>query len=187
MMHRTSIYSVIVALIPKSSALIGLQPVLLDTSTIIKFSYPCIKNPWSYQSQNIQDFLVPHNCIRANLGLRPLQWSEKLASFANSWANQRKKDCALIHSNTDYGENIFWGSGKDWTPSNAVAAWAAEKKYYNYKMNTCIQNKDCLHYTQMVWKQSLRVGCAKVTCKSGDTFITCNYDPHGNVIGQKPF
>ncbi|KAL5699283.1 hypothetical protein ACHQM5_030211 [Ranunculus cassubicifolius] len=139
------------------------------------------------RTSTIQKFLIPHNRVRAKLGLRPLQWSEKLANFAKSYANQRKKDCALRHSNTNYGENIFWGSGKDWRPSDAVTAWADEKKYYNYKLNSCLQKEDCLHYTQIVWKESLRVGCARVICNSGDTFITCNYDPHGNVIGQKPF
>ncbi|XP_010260172.1 PREDICTED: pathogenesis-related protein PRB1-3-like [Nelumbo nucifera] len=135
----------------------------------------------------VQQFLMPHNRERTKLGLPPLQWSEKLASYASWWANQRKGDCALIHSNTNYGENIFWGSGKDWKPADAVDEWAAEKQYYDYKMNTCVQHQDCLHYTQIIWRQSLYVGCARVTCASGDTFITCNYDPHGNVIGQKPF
>ncbi|KAK6927729.1 CAP domain [Dillenia turbinata] len=130
--------------------------------------------------------LGPHNVIRAKLGLPSLQWSEKIASFARYWAHQRQGDCALIHSDSDYGENLFWGSGKEWTPNKAVEAWAAEK-YYNYHANTCVQNRDCFQYTQLVWKQSLKVRCAQVTCTCGDTFIVCNYEPHGNVIGQKPF
>ncbi|XP_021662553.1 pathogenesis-related protein PRB1-3 [Hevea brasiliensis] len=135
----------------------------------------------------IQQYLIPHNLERANLRLPPLAWSKKLANFASLWAHQRQGDCALIHSNSKYGENLFWGSGKDWKPGDAVAAWAAEKRYYNHNANTCSKNKDCLHYTQMVWGQSLKVGCARVICRSGDTFISCNYDPHGNVIGEKPF
>lgn len=135
----------------------------------------------------IQQYLQPHNRVRAQLGLKPFQWSEKLANFANSWGNQRRTDCTLIQSNSNYGENIFWGSGRNWTPSDAVAAWASEKRYYDRKNNRCANNQDCLHYTQMVWKQSSSVGCAKVICNSGDTFITCNYDPHGNVIGQRPY
>ncbi|KAJ0090361.1 hypothetical protein Patl1_12679 [Pistacia atlantica] len=135
----------------------------------------------------IQQFLAPHNKVRAKLGLPPLKWSKKLTSFAYGWANQRRGDCDLVHSNSNYGENLFWGSGKDWKAGDAVKAWAAEKRYYNYETNTCAKNEECLHYTQMIWRQSLKVGCARVVCKSGDTFITCNYDPHGNVVGQKPF
>ncbi|WCJ32321.1 Pathogenesis-related protein 1 [Euphorbia peplus] len=136
----------------------------------------------------IKQFLIPHNKERAKLRLVPLRWSDKLANYASWWAHKRQGDCALIHSNGDYGENLFWGTGKDWKPADAVAEWAAEKSYYNHNTNTCSKNTDCLHYTQMVWRQSLRIGCARVICKnSGDTFITCNYFPHGNVIGQKPF
>ncbi|CAN0891236.1 Pathogenesis-related protein 1 [Linum grandiflorum] len=39
----------------------------------------------------------------------------------------------------------------------------------------------------MIWKQSTRIGCAKVVCRSGDTFVSCNYDPPGNFVGEKPF
>lgn len=135
----------------------------------------------------IRQFLIPHNKLRAERRLPPLKWSKKLANYASWWAHKRQGDCALIHSNGKYGENLFWGSGKDWKPSDAVAAWGAEKRNYNYKTNSCGKNKDCLHYTQIVWRKSLKVGCAKVVCRSGDTIIACNYDPYGNVIGQKPF
>ncbi|KAB1205514.1 Pathogenesis-related protein PR-1 [Morella rubra] len=135
----------------------------------------------------IQQYLTPHNTIRAKLGLPPLQWSKKLANYASWWAHQRQGDCALIHSNSNYGENLFWGSGKDWKPADAVEAWAAERSYYNPETNSCTQNRDCLHYTQIIWRQSSKVGCAKVLCRSPlDTLIICNYDPHGNVIGQRP-
>lgn len=140
-----------------------------------------------HKTKNIQQFLTPHNILRAQLGLPPLRWSKKLANFASWWANQRRDDCKLTHSRREYGENLFWGSGKNWEPRNAVAEWAKEKRYYSYKTNTCTHHRDCLHYTQIIWRQSSEVGCARVVCKSGDTFITCNYFPHGNVIGQKPF
>jgi hypothetical protein len=68
----------------------------------------------------IQQYLIPHNALRAKLGLPPLTWSKKLANYASWWAHQRQGDCALIHSNSNYGENLFWGSGKDWKPGDAV-------------------------------------------------------------------
>ncbi|XP_068647743.1 pathogenesis-related protein PRB1-3-like [Aristolochia californica] len=138
-------------------------------------------------SSTTQQYLAPHNRVRAKLGLPALRWSEQLASYSLWWGKQRKGDCALIHSSGNYGENIFWGSGRNWKPADAVNAWAAEQQYYDRGSNKCLKNKDCLHYTQLVWKQSAKVGCAKVICGRGDTYITCNYDPHGNVMGQRPY
>ncbi|CAN1845412.1 Pathogenesis-related protein 1B [Linum perenne] len=135
----------------------------------------------------VKQFLAPHNKERLRLGIPPLKWSNKLANFAASWARQRRGDCQLIHSHGNYGENLFWGSGKGWRRGDAVAAWAAERSYYDHGANSCKNSKDCLHYTQMIWNQSSRIGCAKISCRSGDTFITCNYDPPGNVVGEKPF
>ncbi|XP_072952363.1 pathogenesis-related protein PR-1-like [Typha angustifolia] len=134
-----------------------------------------------------EQFLAPHNTLRASLRLPPLQWSTHLAAYATWYGNQRKGDCALEHSTANYGENIFWGQGKQWKIADAVAAWAAERADYNYKRNSCAPNADCTHYTQMVWRTTQRLGCAKVICNSGDTFIVCEYDPHGNVIGARPY
>ncbi|XP_020089643.1 pathogenesis-related protein PR-1-like [Ananas comosus] len=139
------------------------------------------------QSTMLQQFLVPHNLIRGSLGLPPLQWSDALAGYASWWASQRSGDCALVHSDSDYGENIFWGAGAEWQPGDTVAAWAAESSFYDYGSNSCQPDQDCSHYTQIVWRNSLRIGCAQIVCTTGDTFITCNYDPHGNVMGQRPF
>ncbi|KAL9227213.1 hypothetical protein vseg_002934 [Gypsophila vaccaria] len=136
----------------------------------------------------INQYLTPHNKIRAKLHLPPLQWSEQLANFARWWAHQRRGDCAMIHSQSGYGENLFWGStGRYWGPRDAVAFWASERSYYDYNSNSCDGGRECLHYTQIIWRHSLRVGCAKVICNNGYTFIGCNYDPHGNILGQRPF
>ncbi|KAF9589442.1 hypothetical protein IFM89_023760 [Coptis chinensis] len=137
-------------------------------------------------SRTVSDFLTPHNIIRSQYHLKPLQWDAKLASYARWYANQRRGDCQLIYSNSNYGENIFWGKGKRWKPADAVAAWFAERSPYDYNRINC-NSKDCLHFTQLVWRTTLRVGCAKIICTSGDTYITCNYDPHGNIIGQRPY
>ncbi|XP_037494552.1 pathogenesis-related protein PRB1-3-like [Jatropha curcas] len=168
--------------------LLSLRPILSFSAPVqeICWSRRLLVNKSSSESINGQ-FLIPHNIERAKLGLPPLKWSNKIAKFASTWPRKRGKDCAFIHSNSHYGENLFWGSRKDRKPGDTVAAWAAEKCYYNHMTNTCTENKDCLHYTQMVWKQSLELGCARVICASGDTFFTCNYHPHGNVIGEKPF
>ncbi|KAG6644177.1 pathogenesis-related protein PR-1-like [Carya illinoinensis] len=133
-------------------------------------------------------FLAPHNAARSSLRLRPLMWDPKLARYARWYANQRRFDCALRHSNGPYGENIFWGIGNGWTPSQAVTAWVSERKWYNYRSNSCASGQMCGHFTQIVWRTTRRVGCARVICSGGrGVFMTCNYDPPGNYIGERPY
>ncbi|MED6191576.1 Cuticle-degrading protease [Stylosanthes scabra] len=133
-------------------------------------------------------FLVPQNAARYALRLRPLKWSAKLTRYAQWYANQRRNDCALQHSNGPYGENIFWGSGTGWSPAQAVQAWVSERQYYNYGKNSCANGQMCGHYTQVVWSSTRKVGCAVVTCNGGKgQFMTCNYDPPGNYYGERPY
>ncbi|XP_058728725.1 pathogenesis-related protein PR-1 [Vicia villosa] len=133
-------------------------------------------------------FLIPQNIARAAVGLHPLVWDEKLTHYAQWYANQRRNDCALEHSNGPYGENIFWGSGIGWNPAQAVGAWVDEKQYYNYWHNSCVDGEMCGHYTQVVWGATTKVGCASVVCSEGKgTFMTCNYDPPGNYYGERPY
>jgi pathogenesis-related protein 1 len=68
-----------------------------------------------------------------------------------------------------------------------VSAWASEAAYYSYDTNTC--TGVCGHYTQIVWRSTARVGCAKQDCPSlaFRSTIVCNYAPGGNYVGQKPY
>ncbi|XP_073271029.1 pathogenesis-related protein PR-1 [Primulina huaijiensis] len=137
---------------------------------------------------NTQQFLGPQNAARALLRLPPLVWDTKLAKYAAWYANLRRGDCELEHSNGPYGENIFWGSGNGWTPVQAANAWVAERRGYNYRSNSCANGMECGHYTQIVWRDTRRIGCARVVCYGGrGVFMTCNYDPPGNYIGEKPY
>ncbi|CAN0908934.1 Basic form of pathogenesis-related protein 1 [Linum grandiflorum] len=41
--------------------------------------------------------------------------------------------------------------------------------------------------SSVVWQNSVRLGCARAQCSNGWWFVTCNYDPPGNYIGQRPY
>ncbi|KAI5081487.1 hypothetical protein GOP47_0004670 [Adiantum capillus-veneris] len=144
-------------------------------------------SPARPSSSSEGEWLEPHNAARAEVGLPPLVWSDEVAQFAESWANQRRAaGCGLEHSGGSYGENIFWGSGAGYGPAECVASWVREKENYNYGDNSC-SSGDCGHYTQIIWANTARLGCAKATCDDGSVFMTCNYDPPGNYIGTKPY
>ena len=134
-----------------------------------------------------QDFVDAHNSARADVGVGPVSWNDTVAAYAQNYANQRIGDCQLVHSDGPYGENLFGGQGADYSAADAVNSWVSEKQYYDYNSNTCASGEECGHYTQVVWANSVNIGCARVTCNSGAIFITCNYNPRGNYIGQRPY
>jgi pathogenesis-related protein 1 len=119
-----------------------------------------------------QDFVNLHNRARAADRVGPVTW-----------------DCQLVHSGGPFGENLFWGSaGRAWSAADALRSWVDEKKNYHLDTNTCDPGKVCGHYTQVVWRKSTRIGCARVVCAANrGVFIICSYDPPGNFNGERPF
>lgn len=46
-----------------------------------------------------------------NLGVEPMIWDKKVAVYAHERAEQRAKDCQLLHSGGSNGENLYRGYG----------------------------------------------------------------------------
>jgi len=132
-----------------------------------------------------QDFVNAHNAARAKVGVGPIRWNYTIAAYAQAYANKRIGDCNLEHSMGPYGECLAEGYGI-FSAVDAVNLWVSEKKYYNYKSNSCVGD-ECRHYTQVVWRNSVHLGCARVKCNNGWLFVTCNYDAPGNYEGERPY
>jgi hypothetical protein len=115
----------------------------------------------------------------------PLAWSDDVAATAQAWAEHLRDDnkCKLLHSDTDYGENLAFG--KDLDVEDAVAMWAKESEHYRYSPVYEFEIPTG-HYTQMVWRRTTQVGCGIARCGS-TVVMVCNYSPHGNVIGRAPY
>jgi len=136
-----------------------------------------------------------HNQVRAFLSktldkpLSPLVWDAEVAKVAQAYAD----GCAYGHSQGEYGENLYAAAGKLASAQEVVGAWAAEVENYDYASGSC--SGKCGHYTQVVWRDSQRVGCGVAECKTGSPFEgftewqywVCNYDPPGNWQGEKPY
>ena len=135
----------------------------------------------------IESMMKSHNKWRAEVGVGPLEWSDELSRSALDWAKKLRDDnCGFYHSDVNYGENIWKGTSGFFSVEDVVNAWGSEKADYNYKTNKCKPGKACGHYTQIVWKNTTKVGCAKIECNGTTTWV-CQYDPPGNWIGQKPY
>lgn len=139
----------------------------------------------SHAQNTQQDYVDSHNAARKAVGVANVTWNSTVAAYAANYASSRKADCSLVHSNGPYGENLAKGSGS-FSGKAAVDLWVAEKRHYVYANNSCVGG-ECLHYTQVVWHDSLRIGCARVQCNNGWWFVTCNYDYPGNYIGETPY
>lgn len=139
-----------------------------------------------------------HNFIRANVSpaaspaIPPLVWSAEVAASAKAYADK----CKFEHSKGKYGENLF-ASTNVVTGAKVVDDWSSEVADYSYDANDCADGKACGHYTQVVWRESQRVGCAVTTCTTNSPFKganggewqnwVCQYDPPGNFVGRKPY
>ncbi|MFQ6661785.1 hypothetical protein Gotur_029818 [Gossypium turneri] len=138
-------------------------------------------NPASVENgSSPQDFLNVHNVARAAVGIRPITLNNGVAGYAIDYAKKRILDCDLVHSRGLYGENLAWGSGDLFGP-DVVRLWIDEKDYYNLKSSVCDSSHVCRQYTQVIGRNSSRLGCAKVIgCNNDGTFFICTYDPPSN-------
>ena len=102
------------------------------------------------------------------------------------WAGALTGIEGWLENNSDDrdGENLYAGSGQAATPGSVVDRWVAEVAEYDIRTDKC--RGVCGHYTQVVWRDSQRLGCAMVTCGDSEVWV-CNYDPPGNFLGQKPY
>ena len=143
--------------------------------------------------QEVEQLLQLHNKARAEVGAGPLRWSKSLALYAQKWGvHLALTSCGLEHRpdsgewRREHGENLFMGTAGYYGVADAVGAWASEKKYYKGGTLTSGNWHPSGHYTQVVWKNTRQLGCAKVACK-GNIIVVCNYDPPGNVLGEKAY
>jgi len=147
--------------------------------------------------------LNAHNTHRDKHCVPRFQWSSELAASAQAWANGCHKDASgnFCHQNncgtpTSFGENLSWG----WRESNgqpvlpgqsaqdAVDSWYNEIQAYNFSTPALRLSPPANgHFTQVVWRGSTQIGCARATCpittnqgfKPGTLWV-CKYSPAGN-------
>jgi pathogenesis-related protein 1 len=158
-------------------------------------------------SQTLIDaFVAAHNAARSgplnpapSPALAPVSWDAALADVAYNYLSRcagsgalaphnanREADYEALGGSVYVGENIYGTSGGSADPADALDLWMDEASSYDYAANNF---QDAGHYTQVVWRSSVRIGCAIVDCPAF-TFhntILCDYAPGGNITGQRPY
>ncbi len=154
-------------------------------------------------------FVKAHNEARKAIGVEPLEWSDDVADYAQQWLVQQQarlvegatKGQAVLPEHRPgkgewaqkYGENVaaWWGAGISTAPDQAVALWLKEKADFDKQTPNAVIG----HYTQIVWKDTRRLGAGRLVIDVRDArgvsrqyvAIVCNYDPPGNFPGQRPY
>ncbi|RCN23897.1 SCP-like protein [Ancylostoma caninum] len=94
----------------------------------------------------------------------------------------------------DLGENLYYSQTRQMNKvkaaEDASKLWFDElAKYGVGKENVLTQElsnrpgTQILHYTQMVWQDTYRMGCYVNWCDSM-TYVVCQYGPQGNWLGD---
>lgn len=138
-----------------------------------------------------QDAMATTNSFRAIHGAPCLTWDPALAAQANSWLTTLLADAnqtgnlVLQHGDVaGVGQNLYATTGAAGSaPVAAVRAWAGEEAAYNYDAPGFSEATG--HFTQLVWKDTTRVGCA-VGTGNVDTVVVCDYSPPGNMLTYGP-
>ena len=155
----------------------------------------------------IDAFVAAHNQARGgplnptpSPPLPPVSWDAILGDSVYNYAVRCQGSGDLLSHNanrsTDYqtlggsgyvGENIYGSSGRGVaTRDAAMALWMSEASSYDYASGNI---GSAGHYTQVVWRDSVRIGCAIVDCPAltYHNTVICDYAPGGNITGQKPY
>jgi uncharacterized protein YkwD len=147
--------------------------------------------------------LAYHNIHRANHSVSALEWDDELAGYAENTANGCVFEHDMDQGKGGYGQNLAsWGATSDIDGlKNKAAAGGITNQWYDSEMSNWAfygqdnppedMNIDLYgHFTQVVWKDSTKVGCATVKCPAGTVlsfpswYTVCNYNPPGNFGGR---
>ena len=145
-----------------------------------------------HAEQREHAWLAAHNQARAEFGVLPLRWSDRLAEDARSWAEQLAQHEVMRHSSLDEredtGENLWMGTAGHYAPEQMIGAFIEEKEHFHVGRFPEVSKTgdwgDVGHYTQVIWPATKEVGCATARGSRFDVLV-CRYYPAGNVIGRR--
>lgn len=131
-----------------------------------------------------------HNQLRARAGVPPLYWDAGLAAAADSYAAELARTGRWQHSpnasRIGQGENLWMGTRGAYPIDQMLGSWASEGRMFRPGRFPQVSRtgnwSDVGHYTQMIWRGSVRVGCSMRSSNRFD-YIVCRYSPAGNVMG----
>ncbi len=125
-----------------------------------------------------------HNIYRVNYKVPTLKYDEFLTSFSEARAFKIAENSKLEHEVSPYGENLFCCSNFE-DIVKCVDSWMSEAIVYKETENNW--NQGAGHFSQVIWEDSKKIGIGMAIMKNGMFVVVCNYDPPGNIIGNRPY
>ena len=140
--------------------------------------------------------------------MKELIWDTELETLAQNWVNtnptSHNENRVVPSAPDDYvGENIYWankGNSRPIVPGSfnveaGVTSWFGEVKFYDgnvAELGSETTTQVIGHFTQIIWADTLRIGCGISDCvtKSGSityykeaVSLVCDYRTGGNWDG----
>lgn len=152
---------------------------------------PAVAGAQSFAAQFPARVLAAHNAERARIGAPLLAWDNALGSGAAAQAQQMAMTGMFEHSNRQarrgIGENLWMGTHGAYSVEAMVGAWASEKRDFVPGIFPAVSRtgkwSDVGHYSQMIWPETTRIGCALAATARVD-YLVCRYAPAGNIDGR---
>jgi hypothetical protein len=112
--------------------------------------------------------------------------AQAYADSVTNWSQGHSSSTYRTYASTNYtgyhGENMSIGGGSYADPSYFVAQGWGSSEAQNCQLQTCGG-----HYTQIVWRDTIYVGCGKKDNvpfgNNVGTLTVCEYGPGGNTGG----
>jgi hypothetical protein len=139
--------------------------------------------------------LAAHNRERTAGGVEALAWDPVLAAEAAAWGSELAASGEFEHDpdtggEDPQGENLWAGTKGAYAPEEMVEGWIEEKRHFRpgrFPDNSATGDfADIGHYTQLMWRETDRVGCA-LAAGVEEEVLVCRYRTAGNVVGERPF
>lgn len=122
-------------------------------------------------SQETGMILMRHNHERELVGVDPLKWDVDLAMSASNYAKQCKKEHSML---PNIGENLAWGM-PFMSMEMAMNLWINEKEFLMEDGKTCMEDKVCGHYLQIIKEKNSKIGCGTAECWGNYNYHVCHF------------
>ncbi|KAF6801055.1 SCP-like extracellular protein [Colletotrichum musicola] len=169
--------SLLSAALPLLLPLAAAQTTIVVTTITESAPRPTDEPEWNSDSTFTSAVLNSTNTYREQHDAQDVSWNDTLARFAADYLDGMS-DCDFEHSGGPYGENLARGYPN---ATASVEAWGDERDDYDFRAAEF--EEETGHFTQLVWKNTTDVGCARKLCEDDGWYLVCEYWPRGNFGG----